>query len=210
MTNHMDPMDTWRDAFRTELRAEAIGFAWHGWPVVPGTFPEGSEWVGRPGAPQDGPVPVHDDWARLAGSDPAHTAALWSGPPFTLLLATGITFDVLDVPAELGRGTAARLRTAGIPVPIAATPAGRWFFPVLAGGVPHPGLREDADVVLRGAGDWVPLPPSPFVPGVVHWRVKPEVCGWQVPRLDDVQYATLVALRGSQRSPLGNAAHAPR
>lgn len=198
----MDSMDTWRNAFRTELRAEAIGFAWHGWPVVPGTFPQGSEWIGRPDAPQHGPVPVHDDWAQRAEADPAYTAALWHGPPFTLLLATGITFDVLDVPAELGRGVAGELRGAGFPVPITATPDGRWFFPVVSGGVLHPGVVGQPGVALRGKGDWVPLPPSPFVPGVVHWRVKPEVCGWRVPPLDDVQHALLEALR----APLGSSA----
>ncbi|HEY3262231.1 MAG TPA: DNA primase, partial [Pseudonocardiaceae bacterium] len=29
----MDWTNTWRNAFRTELRAEAIGLAYHGWPV---------------------------------------------------------------------------------------------------------------------------------------------------------------------------------
>lgn len=207
----MDSMDTWRNAFGTELRAEAIGFAWHGWPVVPGTFPQGSEWIGRPDAPQHGPVPVHDDWVQQAEADPAHTAALWSGPPFTLLLATGIAFDVLDVPAELGRRVACELRGAGLPVPIAATPDGRWFFPVLSNGVLHPLLDTQSGVLLRGAGDWVPLPPSPFVPGVVHWRVKPEVCGWRVPPLDDVQHAVVEALRVPLGGPaIGSTARARR
>ena len=58
----MDWTETWRDAFRTELRAEAIGFARHGWPVVPGSYPRDSHWVGMPssvstGAPQHGAVP---------------------------------------------------------------------------------------------------------------------------------------------------------
>jgi len=38
----MDWTDTRRDAFRTELRAEAINFAEHGWPVVPG-----HQWIRR-------------------------------------------------------------------------------------------------------------------------------------------------------------------
>ena len=31
--------DSWRGAFRIELRAEAIGLAWRGWPVLPGVNP---------------------------------------------------------------------------------------------------------------------------------------------------------------------------
>src|SRR5215207_2051946 len=85
----MNWTETWRNAFRTELRAEAIGLAWHGWPVVPGTYPDGSRWVGRAGAPQEGPIPLHDNWIELAGSAPEKVASLWDGHPFSLLLATG-------------------------------------------------------------------------------------------------------------------------
>ncbi|MFD1051801.1 hypothetical protein ACFQ1S_42715, partial [Kibdelosporangium lantanae] len=34
-----DWSDSWRGAFRIELRAEAVGLAWRGWPVLPGTYP---------------------------------------------------------------------------------------------------------------------------------------------------------------------------
>jgi hypothetical protein len=50
----MNWTDTWRDAFRTELRTEAIGFARHGWPVVPGSYPRGSHWVGMPSSRRTG------------------------------------------------------------------------------------------------------------------------------------------------------------
>ncbi|MGH3780423.1 MAG: bifunctional DNA primase/polymerase [Pseudonocardiaceae bacterium] len=109
----MDWTETWRDAFRTELRAEAIGFARHGWPVVPGSYPRGSHWVGMPsslrtGAGQHGAVPVHSDWRQLAGCGPERVAELWSGHPFSVLLATGMGLDALDLPAALGRATANR------------------------------------------------------------------------------------------------------
>jgi Bifunctional DNA primase/polymerase, N-terminal len=129
-------METWRDAFGTGLRAEAVGFARHGWPVVPGSYPRGARWVGRPcsvrtGRGYHGAIPVHADWARLAGCGPERVAELWSGHPFSVLLATGMGIDALEVPAGLGRATAIGLRVAGIPVPIAATPTGRWLFPVM-------------------------------------------------------------------------------
>ncbi len=194
----MDWTDTWRDAFRTELRAEAIGFACHGWPVVPGSYPCGSAWIGahgRDGLAADGPAPFHRDFADLAGGGPERTAALWDGRPFSVLLATGLGVDALELSAELGRATAIGLRVAGLPVPIAATPAGQWLFPV-AGGSLHPGLARHADVVHHATGSWVALPPSPLLAGVVHWRVKPDVCGWQLPRLADVEHALLDAVDG--------------
>jgi hypothetical protein len=195
----MDWTDTWRDAFRTELRAEAIGFARHGWPVVPGSYPRGSHWVGMPsslrtGAGQHGAVPVHSGWGQLAGCGPERVAELWSGHPFSVLLATGMGLDALDLPAELGRATAIGLRVAGVPVPIAATPTGRWLFPVVGGSALHRELAEHPDVVVHAHGGWVPLPPSPCLPGVVHWRVKPAMCGWELPRLDEVTDAVLAAL----------------
>jgi hypothetical protein len=65
--------------------------------------------------------------------------------------------------------------------------------PVL-GGALHRELDDHPDVVLHAQGDWVPLPPSPCLPGVVHWRVKPAMCGWELPRLAEVTDAVLAAL----------------
>jgi hypothetical protein len=195
----MDWTDTWRDAFRTELRAEAIGFARHGWPVVPGSYPRGSDWVGthcslRTDTGYHTAIPVHANWAQLAGCGPERVAELWSSHPFSVLLATGMGIDALDLPAELGRATAIGLRVAGIPVPIATTPTGRWLFPVIGAGAVHFALAEHSDVLLHAQGGWVPLPPSPCLPGVVHWRIKPEMCGWELPRLDEMTDAVLAAL----------------
>ena len=77
----MDWTDAWRDAFRTELRAEAITFADHGWPIVPGSYPRGDHWVGmssslRTGAGQAGSVPVYPNWRQLAGCGPERVAEL--------------------------------------------------------------------------------------------------------------------------------------
>jgi Bifunctional DNA primase/polymerase, N-terminal len=204
-TTEMDWTTTWRNAFRTELRAGAIGLAYHGWPVVPGTYPEGSTWIGRTGAPQNGPVPLHDDWFELASTGPESVGNLWCGRPFSLLLATGLVLDVLDLSAELGRRTAAELRHVGLPAPIAATPTGRWLFPVVTGEPLCAVLADHPEVVLHGRGSWVPLPPTPFVHGVVHWRVKPDVSGWHVPRSSDVQQAILDALYTERLTEAGAA-----
>jgi hypothetical protein len=196
----MDWTDTWRNAFRTELRADAIGLAYHGWTVVPGTYPDGAAWVGRAAADQHDPVPLHDDWLKLASAGADKVAALWSGQPFSLLLATGLVYDVLDLSAALGRLTAAELRNVGLPAPIAATPTGRWLFPVIAGEPLCADLADHPEVALHGLGSWVPLPPSPYVHGVVHWRVKPDVSGWHVPGSTEVQQAILNALLNMRRT----------
>lgn len=194
----MDWSDSWHGAFRIELRAEAIGLAWHGWPVMPGTYPADSTWVGRDGeAHQDGPVPVHHDWAQRIGGDAESVAAWWSdGVPYSLLTATGTVLDAVEVGVDLGRRAARALRRIGLPVPIAATPTGRWLFLTESGGQLRPELAECTDIRLHARGSWIPLPPTPFEHGVVHWRVTPQVCGWHLPAPSVVQDALVSALRG--------------
>ena len=77
-----------------------------------------------------------------------------------LLLATGTSLDVLEVPAAVGRLVCAQLRAAGIAVPVAATPTGRWWFPVTTGGALPAAVADRADVVLHTDGAAVLAPPS--------------------------------------------------
>ena len=197
--------DSWRGAFRVELRAEAIGLAWRGWPVLPGTYPAGSHWAGREGREDTGPRPVHDDWQERIGTKPAQVAGWWTGQPYSVLLATGVTLDAIEVSGALGRGAARALRTIGFPVPIVATPDDRWMFLTTSGAELAGPLAEHGDVTLHKAGSWVPLPPTPVEHGVVHWRVRPEVCGWQMPASDFVQDALLDALHHQNTVPAGPA-----
>jgi hypothetical protein len=205
----MDWTDAWRDAFRTELRAEAINFAEHGWPVIPGSYPHDDHWIGAPSCNQHagtgthGFVPVHRNWTQLAGCGPQRVAQLWSGQPFSVLLATGLGIDALEVPAVLGRAAAIGLRMVDIPAPIAATPTGRWLFPVLGGARLPEKLTEHPDVVLHRQHGWIPLPPSLCLPGVVHWRVKPATWGWKLPKLADVSDAVLAVLQDAHSLPAG-------
>ncbi|WP_291413175.1 bifunctional DNA primase/polymerase [Actinophytocola sp.] len=190
----MDWSDSWRRAFRVELRATAIGLAWRGWPVLPGTYPAGSHWAGREGIENTGPHPVHQDWQERIGTKPEQVATWWSGRPYSVLLATGVTLDAIEVPGHLGRGAARVLRTVGLPVPIIATPDDRWTFLVQTGQKLASSLAEHDDVVLHTEGSYVALPPTPIQHGVVHWRVRPEVCGWQMPVSSTVQDALVDAL----------------
>lgn len=204
----MDWSDSWRGAFRIELRAQAIGHAYRGWPVLPGTYPAGSRWVGGSQPDQTGPSstnnanpspvhmtgpsPVREDWPERIGASAEEVGEWWNGEAFSVLVATGTVLNAIEVGAELGRRTASVLRCAGQPVPIAATPQGRWLF-LTAPGEPS-GLSGHDDIVLHGAGSWIPLPPTAFEHGIVHWRVRPEVCGWELPAPHVIQDAMIRAL----------------
>jgi Bifunctional DNA primase/polymerase, N-terminal len=199
----MDWSDTWRRAFRVELRAQAIGFAWRHWPVLPGTYPAGAQWAGRDGMQDAGPIPVHKDWQERIGTPPEQVASWWAGRPYSLLLATGYGYDAIEVGSSLGTAAARVLRSIGLPVPIIGTPTGRWMFLTETG----PGLAESltrhGDVTLHGKESCVPLPPTQFQHGVVHWRVRPEVCGWEIPPSHIVQDALQDALAGRAATPVG-------
>jgi hypothetical protein len=187
--------DGWRRAFRIELRAEAIGFAARGWPVVPGTLPARAQRGGRQAHDEAGPVPVHPDWRDRLDSYSDQAGFWWSGEtPYSLLVATGLVVDAVEVDAEHGRRAASALRELGLPVPIVATPDRRWFFLTEPAHREYPELTDVVAVRFHGAGSYLPMPPTTFQHGLVHWRVKPEVCGWRLPAPELVQDALRVGV----------------
>jgi hypothetical protein len=193
----MDESDSWHGAFRIELRAEAISLAWRGWPVLPGTIPTSSPQQAGDDRTTQHQAPVHSDWAERIGTPPAQVASWWTGVPYSLLVATGVVLDAVEVDARIGRRVAALLRASGTVTPIAATPGGQWLFFTSVAERPHAELLEQPNVTLHGRGSWIPLPPSPHGEGIVHWRVKPHVCGWQLPNAALVQDAVATAVTGS-------------
>ncbi|WP_158887579.1 bifunctional DNA primase/polymerase [Amycolatopsis anabasis] len=198
-----DWSDSWRGAFRIELRAEAIGLAWRGWPVFPGTYPAVAD-DDAPGAEPDaawfGPVPAHADWRERLGAHPHQVASWWTGTPYSLLVATGTVLDAVEVDDELGRRAARLLRATGHPAPIVAMPNGRWLFLTTAADRVPAELGEHRGIRVHGADSWIPLPPTPYQHGVVHWRVKPEVWGWQLPAAHAVHEVLVRALDGEHVS----------
>jgi len=94
----------------------------------------------------------------------------------------------------LGRLVCAQLRAAGMAVPVAATPTGRWWFPVTTGGTLPDPLREDAEVVLHTGGAAVLAPPSETPDGWVHWRVAPGLSGYRPSPFDPIIAAVLAAV----------------
>ncbi|ACU98540.1 bifunctional DNA primase/polymerase [Saccharomonospora viridis] len=199
--------NSWRAAFRIELRAEAIGLAWRGWPVIPGTYPDsdadtahaGGVTQTRDSAEWTGPVPVHSDWERRLGAHPQQVAAWWTGKPYSLLVATGTVVDAVEVDDNLGRRAAMLLRATGRPAPIVAMPNGRWLF-LTSSSESFPSTLSEVEGIRRhGKGGWIPLPPTPFEHGVVHWRVKPDVWGWKLPQADIVHDVLMRALRSESQ-----------
>lgn len=179
---------------RIDLRVQAIDFASRGWSVLPGTFPRDGEWLGRRGRQLHGPTPVQAEWQEQPGADLDEVMSWWDEHPYNLLLATGLQADAVEVDTALGRQAAKVLRACGFPVPIVATPSGSWFFLTTPGGQLNGELAEQSGIRLHGKGSWVPLPPSVYSGGAVHWRVKPEVCAWRLPSPEFVQDALRTAL----------------
>ena len=192
--------DSWRGAFRIELRAEAIGLAWRGWPVLPGVNPapltDGDDLTWRR------PVPASDAWREQIGTH-AHEVATWfSDRTHSLLVATGTVLDAIEVDDELGKRACRLLRALGHPAPIVALPNGRWLFlTTVADRIPAELASRAVDPVAR-QGQLDPAAPSPFQHGVVHWRVKPEVCGWELPDAAEVQDVLVRALAGAETPQL--------
>ncbi|GAB2741427.1 bifunctional DNA primase/polymerase [Salinifilum aidingensis] len=192
---------------RIELRVQAIELATRGWAIRPGTLPQHGERRGNPGSPAGSsraglPEPVHADWAGFPELSATELAEWWAERPYSLLLATGRGANAFEVDADLGRRAAGYLRAAGSPAPIAANPLGRWYFLTrdeeLVGHLLDE-LAEERDerIGIHGGGSWIPLPPSAFPHGVVHWRVQPELCGWQLPSAEYVRNALCAAMNPS-------------
>ncbi|HEY2205343.1 MAG TPA: bifunctional DNA primase/polymerase [Pseudonocardia sp.] len=189
-------MSSWwtssRAVYGAELRAGALCLVDHGWPVVPGTWWQDSGpadcagWDSVPSVPQG---------VAVASTDPVRVAGWWAEAPYSVLVATGAALDVVEVPAWMGRRMTCTLRAAGEVVPLAATPAGRWWFPVRVRGGELPDAVVRSGALLHGAGSWVIAPPSEAADGLVHWRVNPSVCGWRLPDARLVHWAAAEAAR---------------
>jgi hypothetical protein len=163
---------------RGRLRRVALRYAVHRWPVLPGAYLAGHRFAcGRPGCPTVGCHPALDGWESAGTAEPARVAAWWRRDPHSVLLRTGIAFDVLDVPAPAG------LRALGghPPGPVGVTPTGRWMFLVSPGQPLRPDLAERLDVIHHGRGSWIPAPPTRTPDGRVRWAVSPEQVQWRLP-----------------------------
>ena len=170
------------------LRRAAQRYADRGWRVIPGASLIGSRFVCGPLCPTVSCHPATDHWEKLAASDLSEVERWWADAPYSVLLATGYLFDVIEAPARLAV-PAIRRCTVG---PVAVTPDGRWMFLVAPGDSLRPEFAAHLDVVLHGPGSWVPAPPTRTPLGRVRWEVHPAVTGWRLPDPYAVQ-ATLLS-----------------
>lgn len=196
---------------RLLLRRAALRYAAHGWAVTPGACLTGHRFdCGRPGCPIKGCHPATESWEDAACAGAGQVALWWRHRPYAVLLATGWTFDVLEVPAALGLralGTArlhAGLLGPGrtdVRGPVAFTPDGRWMFLVRPGTALRSELDDCLDVVRHGRGSWIPAPPSRTPEGPVRWAVSPEQVHWRLPASEPVQAVLVDALGTAARRP---------
>ncbi|MBX6356968.1 MAG: bifunctional DNA primase/polymerase [Micromonosporaceae bacterium] len=186
---------------RIRLGRAALRYAGHGWPVTPGAYRAGDRFAcGRAGCPTTACHPALVSWAQAATDDPRTVAGWWRDTAYTVLLATGRAFDVVEVPAYLGAPTVASWASRCWPAeacgPVAVSPTGRWMFLVRPGEPLRPELDGRLDVVRHGHGSWVPAPPTRLLEGPVRWAVPPEKTGWRLPDPYLVQEALVTALSG--------------
>jgi hypothetical protein len=198
------------------LRRAALRYAEHGWPVVPGAFPSaGGFRCDRAGCPARGCHPAFEEWPQAASTDPATVVRWWSGRSHSVLFPTGVVFDVIEAPADIGEVVARRrsrayrsgnrdrprLRGPAARCPVAVTPTGRWMFFVRPGEDLRRGLAERLTVLRHGVGSWVPAPPTRFPEGRVFWQVPPEAVGWLLGDPRKVQRALVRAGEPERAGP---------
>jgi hypothetical protein len=180
-----------RPLHRLLLARAAHVYAAHDWPVIPGARLVGDRFdCGDPACPTLTCHPARPDWQFTASLDPARIATWWQRIDHGVLLATGHSFDVLEVAGAAGWHLAREVRG-----PIAVAPPQRWMFLVAPGGTLAPELAENPSVVLHRSGSWIPAPPTPLPTGPVRWEVRPRECGWALPDPDEVQRAARRKLR---------------
>ena len=115
-------------------------------------------------------------WQRLAAVDPAVVGEWWRRwPDANLGLATGRTFDVLDVDGDRGveaLGSALSIDPAEHPGPVARTGGGGWHLLYAPTGLGNRvGLLPGVD--WRGHGGLIVAPPSQHTSGHRYTWVRP-------------------------------------
>ncbi|GAB2577356.1 bifunctional DNA primase/polymerase [Streptomyces capparidis] len=192
------------------LVAAAVGYAQERhWDVCPGTWlvADGGGWRCSCGAPEcarPGAHPAHADWPAQATGSPAAVRRMWSRwPSASVLLPTGRTFDVIDVPEQAGCLALARMERRQVRLgPVACSPERRLQFFVLLGAaarVPKLIRRlgwvpEALDMVCRGQGDYVLAPPSrTAASGPALWARPPSAANRWLPEAEELVSALAYA-----------------
>jgi hypothetical protein len=219
---------------RSGLLRAARDYARHGWPVVPGSW--WSPAAGRhvcdipgcfsgglhPGALDTGPVsplspPVNlRDFALTSEID---IGSRWREHPYTILMPTGITCDVMELAASTAEAIWPSSGIASLHSPVATlstvvdspsrpqrTESVVFIFTQTGESISSDTLDELTRhrVVLHREGSWIPLPPSTVSGRTTRWINAPRQCSWQTPPLAQLSQhilRRLVQLRSRSLPP---------
>ena len=188
----------YRPGYRSALAATALNAVAAGLPVIPGAWWSAAEQrfvCDLSGCRRTGPHPAvrNDSTIGLPGLGEALASrairqadavpARWHRQPYAVLVPTGDSCDVVDVPAGLGRALAERLEARSSLGPVIAA-GSRWFFLTASGGSL---AALGGDVLVHGPGSWIMLPPS-LGPGgrPAAWLAPPAGADWALPERDAV------------------------
>ncbi|WP_354641915.1 bifunctional DNA primase/polymerase [Kitasatospora camelliae] len=186
------------------LLIEAVSYAEdRHWEVVPGTWLVDGDGparcsCGEPRCVLPGAHPAGEDWRRKASAGPGVVRRWWTeNPEASVLLPTGRSFDVLDVPEVAGCLALARMERMGLQLgPVVAAPgapgqAGRRLHFLVLPGVPAklPEMLRKLgwaagrlDLTARGEGDWIVAPPSRVGPySFAQWARPPSALNRWLP-----------------------------
>ncbi|WP_422070706.1 bifunctional DNA primase/polymerase [Streptomyces hoynatensis] len=172
------------------------------WDVLPGAWlvsagPDVRCSCAFAGCDAPGAHPAHADFRGLATGSASAVRRAWARQPrAAVLLPTGRSFDVLDVPETAGCLALARMERTGVALgPVSAHPQGSMQFFVLPGGAARvPGLLRQlgwpsAGLGLRvaGEGGWVAAPPTRVGDrGRVQWVRRPTEANRWLPGVEEV------------------------
>src|ERR1051326_7562762 len=84
---------------RNALRRAAREYAAHGWPVVPGACLRGDRFTCGTGCRTVGCHPATPAWEATATTRADEVESRWRLPAWSVLVASGGEFDVVDAPA---------------------------------------------------------------------------------------------------------------
>ncbi len=172
------------------------------WEVCPGAWLERAGGVDRcscgdPRCPEPGAHPIRPDWPGEATGSAPTLRRMWSREPrASVLLPTGRTFDVIDVPEVAGCLALARMERRDLPLgPVLCSPTRRLVFFVLPGAsakVPDLLRRlgwppSSLDLVVRSIGEYVAAPPTRVGgAGPVRWARRPTALNRWLPDVEEL------------------------
>jgi hypothetical protein len=172
------------------------------WDVFPGTWLESIDGVptcscGAADCAAPGAHPTRKDWAAQATGSASTARRLWADQPTaSILLPTGRTFDVIDVPDSAGFLALARMERMELTLgPVLCTPDRRLRFFVLPGAcakVPDlvRGLGwppSSLDLLTLGEGAYIAAPPTRLgTKGAVQWANRPTAANRWLPDAEEL------------------------